>query len=125
MNKLLLILITLASSTMQGQWALNVVELINDKYEVLNIGEPTRDCYVVDFEGSVGSMDTYVGQYWLSYGNRRLMITDIDNSSYPTEFYTWTGGNEPVVRYNQYTGFWQRLNGANVPHDGNFNWDCD
>ena len=125
MNKLLLILITFASFTVQGQWAVNIVELTDERYEALEIAEPTRDCYVVDFGGSTGSVDTYVGQYWLSYGDGRLMITNIDDSSYPTSFYTWTGGNEPRIRYNQYDGFWQRLNGINVPHDGNFNWDCD
>ena len=120
MNKTLLILLTFVSFMAQGQWTFNVVEMTDNIHHITHL-EAERDCYLVDFQG-VGVTDTFVSQYWLSYRDGELGITDVNNSKYPTSFYTWTGNGEPIrrprVSNDRTYGFWWHR----IPRTDNFNW---
>ena len=115
MNKLLLILITFASFTLQGQWARSVIELTDDLHHITHIGQP-RQCYTADFGNGVVK-DTYVRHYWLSLGDDVLTITDADDPLFPRESFTWVG-EQPTDILN--VGFYYHR----VRRD-ELNWDCD
>ena len=103
MNKLLLLL-TFVSFTAQGQWARTVVELTENRYDIIHTGRPdVSHCYV--YNGG----DIYVDRYVLSFGlnGDRLAITDEDSDLRTTEFFTWIGDAPATPRES--TGSWWKV----------------
>ena len=102
MNKLLLLL-TFVSFTAQGQWARTVVELTENRYDIIHTGRPdVSHCYV--YNGG----DIYVGRYVLSFGlnGDRLAITSDNGGLQSSEFFNWVG-DAPAAPRESIGSWWK------------------